>query len=72
MSRTNVQALLDELQQYTNALLLADKPVPIDHVSRAVAGGPALLVENASVAYHSMGIEECRVQCAGVHGVKER
>ena len=57
MSRTNAQALLAELQQYTNALILGDKPEAIEHVRGAVAGGPALLVENVSAAHDSVGIE---------------
>src|SRR5215212_4754632 len=57
MSRTKAQALLAELQQYTNALILGDKPEAIEHVRGAVAGGPALLVENVSAAHDSVGIE---------------
>lgn len=57
MSRSKAQALLDELQQYTNALILGDKPAPIKHFSGAVDGGAALLVENVSAAHDSVGIE---------------
>src|SRR5215213_8152587 len=57
MSRTKAQALLTELQQYTNALILGDKPEAIEHVRGAVPGGPALLVENVSAAHDSVGIE---------------
>ena len=57
MSRTKAQVLLDELQQYTNALILGDKPAPIKHFSGAVDGGSALLVENVSAAHDSVGIE---------------
>jgi hypothetical protein len=57
MPRTNIQALLAELQQFTNALILGDKPEAIEHVRGAVAGGPALLVENESTAHNSVGIE---------------
>jgi hypothetical protein len=57
MSRTKAQTLLAELQQYTNALILGDKPDAIEHVSGAVDGGPALLVENLSAAHDSVGIE---------------
>src|SRR5215212_5040600 len=57
MSRTKAHTLLAELQHYTNALILGDKPDPIEHVSGAVAGGPALLVENLSAAHDSVGIE---------------
>ena len=57
MSRTNAQALLAELQQYTNALILGDKPDAIEHISGAVGGGPALRVENVSAEHRSVGIE---------------
>ena len=57
MSHTKAQALLVELQHYTNALILGDKPEPIEHVRGAVAGGPALLVENESAEHNSVGIE---------------
>jgi hypothetical protein len=57
MSRRNVLALLAELQQYTDALLLIDRSEPIERIRGAVAGGPALLVENQSIAHHSVGIE---------------
>jgi hypothetical protein len=57
MSRTKAQALLDELQQYTNAVILGEKPDPLKQFSGAVDGGPALLVENTSAAHASVGIE---------------
>jgi hypothetical protein len=57
MSRIKAQALLVELQQFTNALILGDKPAAIEHVSGAVDRGPALLVENLSAAHGSVGIE---------------
>src|SRR4051794_20558861 len=57
MSEIKAQALLQELQQYTRAIILADEPDPIERVRGAVEGGPALLVENLSAAQHSVGIE---------------
>jgi hypothetical protein len=57
MSRTKAQVLLDELQRWVEALTLADKPAPIERVSGAVDGGPALLVQNLSNEHHSTGIE---------------
>jgi hypothetical protein len=57
MSRTKAQALLAELQRYTNALILGDKPDAIEHVRGAVDGGPAMLVENVSAAHGSIGME---------------
>jgi len=57
MPHTKAQALLAELQQYTNALILGDKPDPIEHVRGVVGGGPALLVENLSAAHDSVGVE---------------
>ena len=57
MSRTTAQALLEELQRYTNALILGEKPDPIERVGGTVDGGAALLVENTSAAHDSMGIE---------------
>jgi hypothetical protein len=57
MSRAKAQELLAELQHYTNALILGDKPGPIERVSGTVDGGPALLVENLSAEHHSVGIE---------------
>jgi hypothetical protein len=57
MSRTKAQALLEELQQYTNALILGDKPDPIKRIAGVVDGGPALLVENTGAEHNSVGIE---------------
>ena len=57
MVRTQAQALLAELQQQRKARTLAEKPAPIERVSGAVDGGPALLVENLSGTLHSTGIE---------------
>jgi hypothetical protein len=57
MSRTKTQALVTALQQHTVALPLADKPAPIERVSGAVDGGPALVVKNLSTAHNSTGIE---------------
>ena len=57
MPGTKTQALLAELQQYTNALILGDKPDPIERVGGTVAGGAALLVENLSATHDSVGIE---------------
>jgi hypothetical protein len=57
MSHTKAQVLLDELQQRVEALTLAERPAPIERVSGAVDGGPALLVQNLSNEHHSTGIE---------------
>src|SRR5918911_5678565 len=57
MSRITALALLEELQRYTNALILGDTPDPIQRVGGAVDAGPALLVENTSAAHDSVGIE---------------
>jgi hypothetical protein len=56
VSHTKAQALLAELQRYTNTVILGDHPDPIEHISGAVDGGPALLVENPSAAHASVGI----------------
>jgi hypothetical protein len=57
MSRTKAQALLAELQHYTDALILGDKLAAVKHIRGAIDGGPALLVENVSAAHDSVGIE---------------
>jgi hypothetical protein len=57
MVRTQAQVLLAKLLQQHEALTLADTPAPIERVSGAVDGGPALLVENLSGTLHSAGIE---------------
>jgi hypothetical protein len=57
MLRTHIQALLAELLQRRERLTLADAPAPIERISGAVDGGPALLVENLSDTLHSAGIE---------------
>jgi hypothetical protein len=57
MIRTSAQTLLAELQRRRDVLTLADTPEPIERISGAVDGGPALLVENQSNTYHSAGIE---------------
>jgi hypothetical protein len=57
MSSAKAEALLAELQQYTNALILGDKPEAFEHISGTVDGGPALLVENLSAAHDSVGIQ---------------
>jgi hypothetical protein len=57
MSHTKAQALLDALEQYTNALILGDQPEPIKCIVGAVEGGPALLVENTGAEHNSVGIE---------------
>src|SRR5262245_60208802 len=57
MLRTHIQALLAELLQQRMSLTLSDVPAPIERVSGAVDGGPALLVENQSDSLNSAGIE---------------
>ena len=67
MSRAKVQALIVEIQHYTNALLLGDKPEAIEHV-RGVVRQRAfpILAQKTVIDFALLGSDAGYIGAAGI------